>query len=135
MASLEFDQEYVEKCVLMEPGRVVTKYDILRILHENRHRLLALGVRSIGLFGSYVRGEQHSASDIDLLVEFEADRKSFDTFMELAFWLEAILQRKVELVTAESLQPIHWPLRLERDRVCRYRRLNTCDIKHKVAYR
>ncbi len=93
----------------MEPARVVTKYDILRILHENRHRLLALGVRRIGLFGSYVRGEQHSASDIDLLVEFEAGRKSFDTFMELAFWLEAILQRKVELVTAESLSPYIGP--------------------------
>ncbi len=89
----------------MEPARVVTKYDILRILNENRRRLLGLGVRRIGLYGSYVRGEQHFASDIDLLVEFEAGRKSFDAFMELAFWLEEILQRKVELVTTESLSP------------------------------
>jgi hypothetical protein len=89
----------------MKHACVETKHDILRILHENRHRLRALGVRNIGLFGSYVRGEQNSESDIDLLVEFESGRKSFDTFMELAFWLEAVLKHKIEIVTVESLSP------------------------------
>ena len=89
----------------MEYAGVESKQDILRMLQENRDRLLALGVRRIGLFGSFVRGEQHPGSDIDLLVEFEKGRKSFDTFMELALWLEAIMQRNVELVTLESLSP------------------------------
>jgi len=93
----------------MEHAQVATKQDISRLLHENRHSLPALGVKRIGLFGSYVRGRQHSGSDIDLLVEFEAGRKSFDSFMELAFWLESILQREIELVTIESLSPYIGP--------------------------
>ena len=93
----------------MDSALIGTKHEILKTLHENRHRLLSLGVRRIGLFGSYVRGEQHSGSDIDFLVEFEAGRKSFDVFMELAFLLEALLQRKIELVTLESLSPYLGP--------------------------
>ena len=54
---------------------------------------------------SYVRGEQRPDSDIDLLVEFEPGRKTFDAFMELSFLLEEVLQHKVELVTVESLSP------------------------------
>lgn len=65
----------------------------------------ALGVKKIGLFGSYARGEQRPGSDIDLLVEFESGRKSFDSFMELSFWLESVLRQRVELVTTESLSP------------------------------
>ena len=84
---------------------ITTKKDILNALDQNRSRLSALGVRRIGLFGSYVRGEQRPDSDIDLLVEFEPGRKTFDAFMELSFLLEEILQHKVELVTVESLSP------------------------------
>jgi hypothetical protein len=83
----------------------ITKYNILRTLHENQGRLRALGVGKIGLFGSFVRGEQRPDSDIDLLVEFLPGMKSFDRFMELSFFLEEVLQRRVELVTIESLSP------------------------------
>jgi uncharacterized protein len=86
-----------------------TKQDVLKILHQNRDRLKALGVSRIGLFGSFVRGEQHPDSDIDLLVEFKAGKKSFDAFMELSFLLEEILQRRIELVTVESLSPYIGP--------------------------
>ena len=82
-----------------------TKKDVLAALHERRERLRELGVRRLGLFGSFLRGEQKPASDIDLLVEFEAGKKTFDAFIELAFYLEDILQHKVELVTTDSLSP------------------------------
>ncbi|HYU32930.1 MAG TPA: nucleotidyltransferase family protein [Thermoanaerobaculia bacterium] len=82
-----------------------TKEDILRFIAENQARIRALGVRRIGLFGSFVRGEQQPESDIDLLVDFEPLRKTFDHFMELSFFLEEALQRHVELVTLESLSP------------------------------
>jgi len=84
---------------------VNTKLDILNILDEYRDRLRILGVRRIGLFGSFVRGEQRPDSDIDLLVEFEPARKTFDTFIELCAFLEETLQRRIELVTVESLSP------------------------------
>jgi uncharacterized protein len=84
---------------------IKTKQDVLNILHQNQVRLRALGVSRIGLFGSFIRGEQHHDSDIDLLVEFIAGQKTFDGFMHLSFLLEEILQHRVELVTLESLSP------------------------------
>jgi predicted nucleotidyltransferase len=66
-------------------------------------------VKRIGLFGSFVRGEQRPESDIDLLVEFEPGKKTFDAFMELSFLLEEVLQRRFELATMESLSPYVGP--------------------------
>lgn len=88
---------------------VRTKQDILNAIHQNREHLKRLGVRRIGLFGSFVRGEQRPGSDVDLLVEFESGQKTFDTFMELSFFLEEVLQHRVELVTLESLSPYLGP--------------------------
>ena len=68
-----------------------------------------MGVRRIGLFGSFVRGERRPDSDVDLLVDFEPLGKTFDHFMELSFLLEEVLQRRVELVTPESLSPYLGP--------------------------
>ncbi len=82
-----------------------TKQDIFSILYQNRSYLITLGVRRIGLFGSFVRGEQRNDSDIDLLVESEPNRKTFDSFMELSFFLEDLLRHRIELVTLESLSP------------------------------
>ena len=86
-----------------------TKQDVLETLHERRERLRELGVRRLGVFGSFVRGEHRPDSDIDLVVEFEPGRKTFDTFVELAFYLEDILQHKVELITTDSLSPYLGP--------------------------
>jgi len=61
------------------------------------------GVRRLGIFGSCVRGEEGEASDIDILVEF--DRKTFDNYMELKFYLEMHLKRNVDLVIADALKP------------------------------
>jgi hypothetical protein len=88
---------------------VMTKQDILNTLYESRIRLRTFGVRRLGLFGSFVRGEQAANSDIDLLVEFEPGRKTFDAFMGISLFLEQILQRRVELVTVESLSPYLGP--------------------------
>ena len=86
-----------------------TKQDILNVLEQNRSRLRALGVKRIGLFGSFVRGEQRPDSDIDLLVELEPGQKTFDNFIELCFFLEEVLLRRIELVTVESLSPYLGP--------------------------
>ena len=48
-----------------------TKDDVVGMLSEHRHQIEALGVRLVGLFGSFARGNQKPESDVDLLVEFE----------------------------------------------------------------
>ncbi len=86
-----------------------TKDNVLSVIEENRLRIRAFGVKKVGLFGSFVREEQSAESDIDFLVEFEPDEKTFDNFMRLSFFLEELLQRRVELVTTEALSPYIGP--------------------------
>ena len=81
------------------------KDDVLESLKEIRHRLRRLGVKRLGLFGSFVRDEQGPTSDVDVLVEFEDGKKTFDHFMQVSFLLEDVLKRRVEIVTPESLSP------------------------------
>jgi predicted nucleotidyltransferase len=93
----------------LSKSMVRTKQDILNVLEKNQSRIRDLGIKRIGLFGSFVRGEQRPESDIDLLVEFRSGQKTFDNFMELSFFLEEVLQHKIELVTVESLSPYLGP--------------------------
>jgi len=90
-------------------GNSDNKEDIFNCLLQQRERLAALGVVNIGLFGSFVRGEQTPASDIDILVEFAHDKHTFDNFMELSFLLEDMLGRKIDIVTPEGLSPYIGP--------------------------
>jgi len=92
---------------------VATKQEIFRRIQRHGQQIRSLGVERLGLFGSFVRGEQGPQSDIDLLVRFRPQEKTFDNFMELGFFLEGLLQRKVELVTPESLSPYLGPHILE----------------------
>ncbi len=89
----------------MAASVVRTREDIFKMLDENRTQLRALGVKRLGLFGSFVRSEQRADSDVDMLVEFEPGQKTFDHFMQLSFFLEDLLGRNVELVTPEALSP------------------------------
>ena len=88
---------------------VQTKSSVLSLIGEHRDRFRTLGVIRIGLFGSFVREEQSQESDLDLLVEFEQEKKTFDNFMQLSFFLEDLFKRRVELVTRESLSPYIGP--------------------------
>ncbi len=82
---------------------VINRDMLLDRLHRNSDRIKSFGVKRLGLFGSFVRNTATAESDVDLLVEFERDKKSYDNFMELGSYLEQILNRKVELVTPQSL--------------------------------
>ncbi|OGW48530.1 MAG: nucleotidyltransferase [Nitrospirae bacterium RBG_19FT_COMBO_42_15] len=62
------------------------------------------GVKEIGIFGSYVRGEQDEESDLDILVEFERPI-GFIRFMKLENSLSELLGVRVELVTKKALKP------------------------------
>ena len=78
---------------------------ILKAVRGNELRIRSFGVTRIGLFGSYVRGEQKRGSDVDLLVEFEKGKKTFDNYMGAKFFLEDLLGRRVDLVISESVKP------------------------------
>ncbi len=75
------------------------------ILDENKKYLnRKYGVKEIGIFGSYIRGEQGKNSDIDILVEFSKPI-GFFKFLELEEYLEKLLGLKVDLVSKKALKP------------------------------
>lgn len=82
---------------------VSTRDDISKIISENKVQIKSLGAKSLGLFGSFARNEATNQSDVDLIVQFEEGKKSYDNFIQLAYLLEDLLGRKVELVTENSL--------------------------------
>jgi hypothetical protein len=61
-------------------------------------------VKSLLLFGSYVRGRQRKKSDLDILVEF-SEPPSFFEFLALERYLSGLLGVKVDLVMKEALKP------------------------------
>jgi predicted nucleotidyltransferase len=63
------------------------------------------GVKRIGIFGSFARGEEREDSDLDVLVVFEEGQKTFDNYMDLKFYLEDLFGRKIDLVTEKALKP------------------------------
>ena len=80
-----------------------TSPEILAVLQQNRDTLHGFGVRRLGLFGSYARGEETTTSDLDFVVELE-DR-SFDSFMGLKLFLEDLFGRPVDLVLEHTIKP------------------------------
>ena len=88
---------------------IVTKSDVLTLVADHRHDLQRFGVKRLGVFGSFVRNEQGDTSDVDILVEFEAGRKTFDNYMGLAFFLEDLIGRTVDLLTPDALSPFLGP--------------------------
>ncbi len=81
------------------------KPEIIDIIKNSKPEMQALfGVEKVGLFGSYVRGQQKKRSDIDILVSFSRDIDLFD-FIDLREYLENRLHQKVDLVMESALKP------------------------------
>lgn len=84
---------------------VQTKAEVFERLRAYKMVLFGLGVRRCGVFGSFVRGEMTPESDVDVLITFEPTMKTFNNFMDLAFFLEDLMGRKVDVLTPNSLSP------------------------------
>jgi len=80
---------------------------IQKLLIEHKEELLKkYSLKEIGIFGSYVRGEQEDVSDLDVLVEFDEDaRISLLDFVGLENDLSDFLGVKVDLVEKSALKP------------------------------
>ncbi len=84
----------------------MTKADILEFLRSHKDEMYEkFGLVKIGLFGSYVRGEQREDSDIDLAVEIKSSNK-FRSFFGLKSYLEDGLHKKIDLGIESSIKPI-----------------------------
>lgn len=71
---------------------VETKAQVISLLQEYRQELHRFGVSCCGVFGSFLRESAiHDQSDVDILVAFEPDQKTFDNFMHLSSFLEDLL--------------------------------------------
>ena len=77
-------------------------------LDQHRRKILELAARrgasNIRIFGSAARGEALPASDLDLLVSFEAGRTLLD-LIGLKHDLEELIDRPVDVVTDRALSP------------------------------
>lgn len=82
-----------------------TLKEIKKILTKHKKALQeGFKIKEIGIFGSYVRGEQRKRSDIDILVVFKEDGETFANYMELKFFLEEVLKMKVDLVLKDAIK-------------------------------
>ncbi len=82
---------------------------LLMTLKNNKNKIDSFGVKRLGVFGSFIRGEQRDVSDVDILVEFEKKKKNYKNYLALSDYLEEVFKRKVDLVTSESLSPYIGP--------------------------
>ncbi len=79
--------------------------DVLVILRQNKPELHdKYGVLDIAVFGSTARGDRTDGSDIDIHVELKKESETFMNFMHLKFFLEEILDSKVDLGIRDSIR-------------------------------
>ena len=75
----------------------------LAILQEHLQEIHRLGARRVGVFGSFARGDAAEDSDVDVYVEFDDAKRTYDKFFALHELLESCLGRRVDLVTDKAL--------------------------------
>lgn len=89
---------------------MLSKKHIKEEILSNSLRIRQHGISKIGLFGSFAKQEQQIGSDIDILIDFQKDKETFDNFMAVCDLLDSIFKGyKVEVVTAGGLSPYIGP--------------------------
>jgi uncharacterized protein len=81
--------------------------EVKAVLKEHRAEVVQkYRVREIGVFGSFVRGEQKRRSDIDILVEFDSkDIPGLLKLIEMEIYLEKLFRKKVDVVIKSGIRP------------------------------
>lgn len=89
---------------------MTSRESILNALRNHKQEFSSWGIRNVGLFGSYARNEESESSDIDLLIDFDPDRESFDNYMAVCDFLEQLfVGERIEVVTKNGLSPFIGP--------------------------
>jgi uncharacterized protein len=80
--------------------------EIKELLEEQKeHLAVEYGVTIVGVFGSYVRGDQDRDSDVDILIELERPpRISLIGLVELEYYLSDVLGMKADVAIRENLR-------------------------------
>ena len=87
----------------------LTTADIIQVLRQQKSLLREkFYVKSIGLFGSFARGEANENSDIDFLVEFEVGNLDYYSIhRNLNDFLSGEFKRDVDIAVSKSLKPFY----------------------------
>jgi predicted nucleotidyltransferase len=80
----------------------MTRQQVIETLQAHQKELRQFGVKKISLFGSVARESAESQSDVDMVVEFS--ETTYRRFLALKSFLESVLGRKVDLLTAPAIQ-------------------------------
>ena len=89
--------------MVFKMGKKLTSREIIKKIEERKDEINKYGVKKIGIFGSFSKGNQKKESDIDVLVVL--DNPDFDKYMDLKMMLEKLFKRKIDLVIEEDLKP------------------------------
>ena len=81
----------------------LNKDKIIEKIEKNKKDIQKYQVKKIGVFGSFIKKNQGSNSDVDILVVF--GKVDFEKYTGLKFMLEKMFKRKVDLVIEEDLRP------------------------------
>lgn len=71
--------------------------EAMSLLNDHLSSINQFHINKIGIFGSFVRGEQTTESDVDIIVEFDEDQETLDNYMDLKFYPEELFGRNVDL--------------------------------------
>lgn len=84
----------------------MNKDEIIAFLKAHKEEMRQrYGVKKIGLFGSYVRGEAKEDSDVDIAVEMD-ELHIFRKFFALEQYLKNHLRKNVDIGIESSIKPI-----------------------------
>ena len=86
---------------------IMNKNDIIEYLQKNQSYFHnTFGIKFIGLFGSFSRGDQTTQSDIDILYDIENNKKlSIFKYLQIIKQLEDYFHTKIDLVRQDTLKP------------------------------
>ncbi len=86
--------------------RIYGRDELIDVLTRHREELESFGVKRIGIFGSFVRDEMRSDSDVDVVVEFEEGKATFRNVGGLIEYLESLFNRPIDLLTPAGIDSI-----------------------------